>query len=409
MKKKQINCPLPIFDSLEYLSIANYEHLNKQYDLQDINMAHRFIHSYKGSIGTFNSYRREIERLLHWCYLIVGKKLKELKRDDIENYISFCQKPPRNWIGLTKPPRFIVKDSIRIPNASWRPFVVTISKASYRMGKMPNLNEFILSQSALKELFAILSSFFNYLLQEEYLFTNPVALIRQKSKYIRKTQGHIKIRRLSELQWQTVIKLAEELAEKNPELHERTLFIMSLLYSLYLRISELTANERFTPTMNHFSRDADGNWWFTTVGKGNKERTIAVSDAMLNALKRFRKFLQLSSLPSPADTSFLLPKTHGAGPITSTNHIRQIVQYCFDQAIEKLKADGLAEEAETLNEATVHWLRHTGISDDVKIRPLEHVRDDAGHSSIATTDKYINVEMRARHSTAKKKVIVEKD
>ncbi len=29
------------------------------------------------------------------------------------------------------------------------------------------------------------------------------------------------------------------------------------------------------------------------------------------------------------------------------------------------------------NLKTVHWLRHTGISDDVKIRPREHVREDA--------------------------------
>ena len=40
------------------------------------------------------------------------------------------------------------------------------------------------------------------------------------------------------------------------------------------------------------------------------------------------------------------------------------------------------------NEATVHWLRHTGIFEDVKSRPREHVRDDAGHSSGAITDRY---------------------
>ena len=51
----------------------------------------------------------------------------------------------------------------------------------------------------------------------------------------------------------------------------------------------------------------------------------------------------------------------------------------------------------------VHWLRHTGISDDVKRRPKEHVRDDAGHSSSATTDRYIDIEKRERHASAKKK------
>jgi hypothetical protein len=55
--------------------------------------------------------------------------------------------------------------------------------------------------------------------------------------------------------------------------------------------------------------------------------------------------------------------------------------------------------------ATVHWLRHTGISDDVKIRPREHVRDDAGHSSSAITDKYIDIELRERHRSARNKII----
>ena len=55
--------------------------------------------------------------------------------------------------------------------------------------------------------------------------------------------------------------------------------------------------------------------------------------------------------------------------------------------------------------ATVHWLRHTSISDDVKIRPREHVRDDAGHSSSAITDKYIDIELRERHRSARNKII----
>ena len=63
------------------------------------------------------------------------------------------------------------------------------------------------------------------------------------------------------------------------------------------------------------------------------------------------------------------------------------------------------EDADQLANATVHWLRHTGISEDVKIRPREHVRDDAGHSSGAITDKYIDIELRARHGTARKKRI----
>ena len=70
-----------------------------------------------------------------------------------------------------------------------------------------------------------------------------------------------------------------------------------------------------------------------------------------------------------------------------------------------MKNDGFSEDAERLETATVHWLRHTGISEDVKSRPREHVRDDAGHGSSATTDRYVDVERAERHASARDKLI----
>jgi site-specific recombinase XerD len=396
--------PIPLFDSMDFIEEATCPALVSSYQA-DFTQALAFLKSYIGSQGTFNSYRREVERLLHWSWIFAQKSLPELKRADLEDFINFCQAPPKTWIGIKKAPRFLDKEGLRIPNLEWRPFVVTVSKSSHRKGIALDRDKFKLSNGAIKETFAILGSFYNYLLQEEYVFMNPVALIRQKSKFIRKHQSQPKIRRLSDLQWQYVLNTAKQMAADDPK-HERTLFIMSALYAMYLRISELTATKRWQPCMNDFHRDSENRWWFTTVGKGNKERQIAVSDAMLSALQRWRKHLQLSTLPSPADDSPLLPKQKGHGPISSTTYVRSIVQHCFDHAIENLKKDNHPEEAESLLEATVHWLRHTGISDDVKVRPREHVRDDAGHGSGATTDKYIDIELKQRHRSAKDKPLI---
>ena len=265
--------PLALFDSLEHISEQQcFNYLSADYPRNDITQALSFLKAYKGSKGTFNSYRREIERLIHWSVLIANKPLNQLTREDIESFIAFCQAPPQTWIGTTKPPRFITKNAERIPNPAWRPFVATISKVARRKGAEVDPNQFEISGGSLREVLAILSSFFNYLLQEEYTRINPVALIRQKSQFVRKTQGRPKIRRLSELQWQYVIKTAKNLAEQEPDKHERSLFIMSALYAMYLRISELACSDRWEPVMNHFYRDGDEHWWFTTVGKGNKER-----------------------------------------------------------------------------------------------------------------------------------------
>lgn len=394
--------PIPLFDTLA--NINNFS-VGITGHKEDLKYAQSFLYSYRGSEATFNAYRREVERLLHWSWTICKKSLQELRRADIETFIEFCQNPPLAWIGTKNVARFVDEGGTRVANPEWRPFVVNVSKTAHQKGEQADLKKYLLSQKALQSIFAIIGSFYNYLMQEDYVEANPVTQIRQKSKFIRKQQGHQTIRRLSELQWTYAIETATLLAGDQPEKHERTLFIMSALYSMYLRISELAAAKRWQPQMGHFHKDADGNWWFTTVGKGNKQRNITVSDAMLAALKRYRIHLGLAPLPYPGETTSLLTKAKGKGAISSTRHIRVIVQHCFDTTAERLMTDGFHEEAEQLKAATVHWLRHTGISDDVKHRPREHVRDDAGHGSSAITDKYIDVELRARHASAKKKLI----
>ncbi|MDF2867386.1 MAG: wecD [Gammaproteobacteria bacterium] len=403
--------PTPLFDTIEHLSTlrkqAKYnrsEIANNRIE-EDYHYAIEFIYSYRGSEATFNAYRREIERLLHWSWLIAQKSVKDLRRHDIEDFIEFCQKPPITWIGTKNVARFIEQSGSRIINPNWRPFVATVSKIAHRKGETPSPKNYSLSQKAVQAIFAILSSFFNYLIQEDYAAINPVTQMRQKSKFIRKQQTQSVIRRLSELQWAYVIETAELLASQQPEIHERTLFIMNALYGMYLRISELASSARWQPQMGHFYKDSDDNWWFITVGKGNKERLITVSDAMLQALKRYRRSFGLSLLPTTGETTALIINTKTRKPLTSTRQIRSIVQICFNEAIERLIRDGFLEDAEQLKAATVHWLRHTGISDDVKHRPREHVRDDAGHGSSAITDKYIDIELRARHASGRRKII----
>lgn len=387
-------CIKPLFDTLKELPEQDPPESTNASQRNTWQLTYDFLISYRGSEATFNSYRRELERFLHWLWQVRKMSLNAVKRQDIEAFIEFCQKPPIDWVGHKQVSRFITKDGERTANPDWRPFVTT-GDAKYHT----------LSPKALQAIFGILSSFFSYLIQEDVIGYNPVAQIRQKSKYLRKSQQQAPIRRLSELQWAYVLETTEQMAAAEPAVHERSLFIMNALYGMYLRISELAASDRWLPQMGHFHQDHDGNWWFRTVGKGNKERIIAVSDAMLSALKRYRHSLNLSELPYPGENTPLLSKTRGRGPITSTRQIRSIVQVCFDRAIAHLQKDDFKHEAEQLSAATVHWLRHTGISDDVKHRPREHVRDDAGHGSSAITDRYIDVELRERHRSAKRKQI----
>jgi len=374
-----------------------------QYLSRDYQLALHFLYSYRGSPDTFRAYRRDIERLLQWSWFVREVSLLKLKREDIESFIEFCMKPHKRWIGLKTVARFKTVDGQRVPNPQWRPFEISLSKKDRQVGAEPNKANYQIASSTLKVMLGVLSSFYNYLLQEEAISANPVTLIRQKSKFMRKETNMPVIRRLSDKQWETVLSVTVEMADQNPQ-YERTLFMISCLYGMYLRISELAANDRWTPTMGDFFKDSDGNWWFKTVGTGNKARQIAVSRSVLAALKRYRKKLNLSPYPSLGEKTPLIPhaKNHHL-PVRDKRWIRTLVQESFDSAVYQLAVEGEQTEAEQLKSATVHWLRHTGISDDVKVRPREHVRDDAGHSSGAITDRYINIELRERAKSARMK------
>jgi len=399
--------PSPLIDTLELIK-ANKPIPSTILFQEDWKCVLGFLKQYDGNQQTFNAYRRELERLLQWSWLIIKKSILTLKREDIGDYLQFCLKPPKSWIGTKRLYRFVDKDGKRIPNSKWRPFVATVTKTEHKEGVAPDKSKYHLSPKAIREIFTVLNSFYNTLLIEEKVTINPVMLVKQKSRYIQKQQTQKQILRLTDEQWEICVKTINEMAENN-ERYQRVLFVMSAMYLMYLRISEFVATERWTPSMNHFYQDSDNQWWFKTLGKGNKLRTIAVSNAMLEALKKYRVSRELSSLPPPSDNSPLIPKLKGHGPIEDTRHLRNLIQECFDKASEKLRKQGKTNEANSLDTATVHWLRHTGISDDInkRGRSLAHVRDDAGHTSVSTTDRYNDVEVKKRHASAINKKMIE--
>lgn len=400
--------PRPLFDTLENIHEITAETINYIQSLNIVNaekellLTQEFLKSYANSKDTFTAYRREVERILHWSWLIRAKSIKEINRNDIRDYMEFVNKPLKSWISTKITSRFSNNpEGERVVNENWRPFVVKIKKISRKLGNEPDKDDYQLGNKSIEAIFAVLSSYFTYLQQEEYIESNPVALIRQKKGYIQRQQTHKVTRKLSRVQWRNVIDTAEEMAKHDP-IHERTLFLTSAFYLLGLRISELAHNTDRIATMGNFAPDKRGSWWFTTVGKGNKMRDVAVPDELLDALKRYRISVDLPPLPSRDESTPLLLKLKGKDGL-GTRQIRNLVQTVFDKAIEKLNKAGKLDEAQDLANATVHWLRHTAISSEVEYRPREHIRDDVGHENPSTMDKYIDTDRVARHLSAKHK------
>ncbi len=356
--------------------------------------------------ATYNLFRGETEKFLLWSWLINKKSVVQLKRRDLESYIDFVNKPPHYWISNYVYRRFDNRNGIRDINPDWRPFTIKIPKAQ-RLDdidfKQKKLN-YKCSQDALKATFSVLNVFYDHLVTEDYAFGNAIASVKKDCPYLIKDSSFNEVKRLSSLQWDFILESSIKMADED-ESHERTLFIIATLKTLYLRISELSERTNWSPVMGHFWQDKDKNHWFKVFGKGAKQRDVSVPDSYLEYLDRYRQSRALSGYPLSSETDPLIHKLKGSGGMTA-RQLRRIVQQGFDFAYQQMVKEGFASEAQILKEATTHWLRHTGASMDIDSRPLKHMADELGHASMGTTDRiYVQSDHLERAKSGKKRLI----
>jgi site-specific recombinase XerD len=360
--------------------------------LMDFKWAYAFINeSCDNSSATFKAYRNAIERLLLFMWYKQNKSLKDINKHDFKAFLEFSQHPDEEWIGLHSR-RF---DLNRRPVRDWRPFTLKPPKGKTQEDMSPTYK---VAEGTTKSVISRLSSFFSTLVYEEYIPSNPAFLLKNKSKYIAK-RDKLPVKRLTNRQLEYCLEEAEIMAFESPEIHERTRFIINFMLSTYVRISEMVPGDRHIPLMGDFLRDEDGHWWFNVIGgKGNKNRQVALSDEDVASLARYRESRNLTPYPTYNDSEPLITRIRGTGQVRSGRNIRLIVQNCFDRTQRRLMDDNFVQDASTLHEATVHWLRHTGISEDLNAndRPLSHVADDAGHSDLKTTSLYIDSDLKDR-------------
>lgn len=419
-----MSCPKAVFDDIDELKqysgarivksrphpLAMPKHLDREKALEDYRASLDFLLSYSASQDTFKSYRREVDRFILWLWFVHKDHLGTVKRGDIESYLDFIRNPPLTWIGVERSRRFILKDGIREPNEAWRPFVVTLPKTAGKTAEDMDERQWKQSPAALKSTMAILRTYFEYLLDEEIVDRNPVAQIKARSRKATSTQKTGDIKRLTHVQITYLFEAVESMeVSLGKNQYERLRFILHCMMSMYLRISEIASPGDRQPVHGDFyyrihtsGRREEKTWWFRVVGKGNKEREIPVNDDLLYQLKRYRAHLGLTSLPSIGEKLPLFQKDIGKGGLTSSRHVRNMLQEVFDRAAQLLREKGRQDDSDALAACTAHWLRHTGISIDVQHRPLSHVRDGAGHASIATTGIYVENDALEVHQSAQK-------
>ena len=418
---------IPLFDSFEFIQVGNS--IVNQYITQIsmekvvdaglvIEHASDWLFEQKHNENNYKTYRSELTTFLHWCFDVVSMSPIDVTRKDMSRYVDYCQTPPIALIGYFNVPQFRLDKLCdeRVPNAQWRPFV-----GKKHLGQV---QPYVLSDNALKTKMAILSSFYSYLTSEEYCERNPAQIWLNHSRFSAnrsyQRQNHEDENNLAftELQWSYVMSTVTAQAEEFPELHQRSLFLISLIYSCYLRISDVSARAGYSPVMNQFKHNQQtGIWSFhIPLSKGGKKRNVAISKALLEALVKYRQFLGLTDYPGPNENHPLFVRHKAAGRgrdvgILNANlgirHVRDEIQSIINLAAERIETDGFIQDGAQMRKLTAHNIRHTGITHDINInrRPLSHVQADAGHESIDTTSQYLHTSQVERHESAFNKPI----
>ena len=336
-----------------------------------------FLLEFRDAPLTLVSYSKEIERLLLWCIHIIKLNISSLRRDHLMAYQDFLKNPePKNvWVGA-KVKRQLADGSA---NPNWRPF-----------GKA-------LSATTINKVITILDSFFNYLVQTNYLTGNPLAVDRRRKKR-NKTKPQLTDRYLEIDEIYSVLNALSNYAQKNnQETFQvvRSRYIILLLFYTGLRLAE-AANH----TMGNFIQREE-NWFLRVMGKGKKLREIPVPDDLLSALADFRKS---AGLPSPEpkfrEKTPLIPMQNLKQPI-STRRIDQILKWAFNLGAQQFDVKE-PRRASKLRQASAHWLRHSYVTYLLDSgAPLKVVQENAGHSDVGTTMHYRHVAQTDRHEATR--------
>jgi site-specific recombinase XerD len=336
-----------------------------------------FLREYKDSPETLRSYTKEIERLLLWCVHVAKVNISSLRRDHMLLYQEFLKdpQPKKTWCApsvsrLNKDGSF---------NTSWRPFVKG------------------LGGSSINKAIKILDSFFNYLVQTNYLIGNPLAVDRRRKKR-NQSKPRIIDRYLELDEIHAVLNaLAEHPITDDTVRFQvvRARYIILLLFYTGLRIAE-SANH----TMGHFIL-REKHWFLRVIGKGKKLREIPIPDELLRALADFRHAVGLPTAePQFQESTPLIPMQNLKSAITP-RRIDQILKWAFNLGAVRFESTH-PQKASKLRAASAHWLRHSYVTYLLEAgAPLKVAQENAGHSDIGTTMLYSHVAQTDRFEATK--------
>ena len=341
-------------------------------DWEAINL---WLAQYLDNANTHAAYEKEVTRFFVWVLATRRKPFSSVIYEDWEAYRAFLAdpQPAAEWVSDRK--RAMSRDS-----SAYRPFLGPLSPASQRFTQ------------------TVLWNLFEWLRGVGYLAGNPIIVSRRRGRVPRRSVQRV----LSTEQWQGVVNSIERYPRSSAtevRQHAQARWVVSLFFTTAVRTSEAVG--AVMGDIYSVRDPADGQFkvFLRVIGKGDKERSIPVTEAFSEEIRRYRTAFGLTAWPAPYETVplvFSLQSKSSLKPLTRQGLYAQL-KAIFARASD-LMAGHNPGAAENLRAASTHWLRHTAATEmlhsGVDLRTVQEV---LGHASIATTGLYSHTEQLRTH------------
>lgn len=228
---------------------------------------------------------------------------------------------------------------------------------------MADLHDLGITARSRARILSGIKAFFHFLVRDNEISNDPSQLLESP-----RTGTHLPDVLTLE-QVDTMSRLAMETAP-TPQLGQRNVAIMELLYGCGLRVSELCSLQL---------RNIDFNNSFLIItGKGNKQRLVPVSDYTLQIMREY----------IDGARSQLTPARGCEGTVFLSYRGREMSRVMVFYIVRQLARDAGVEK-----KVSPHTLRHTFathlLEGGANLRAIQMM---LGHESIATTEIYLHVD-----------------
>jgi len=322
--------------------------------------------------NTWRQKRKEIERFMLWLMFERRTLLSSAAINDFTDYLKFIADPPENWKGK------------RVPRGpKWRPFEDKLKASSVQQAKVH------------------LADCIGWLCDLRYLDFN---ITNNKNIKVTQNRNNLEVHRhipSSLLIW--IWDWLQSLPEDDKEAI-RWRFACEFLVRTGLREAEFA-----NASMGSIYREVNGNterWYINVTGKGNKVRNVPIVN--IEPLIKYRTSMGLAPLPTIGDSTPLWLPLRGKNnvqPAAIYTSIKKMVKaaglHLKNQAMEEpdlQKKRTMLANADLLGSVSPHWFRHSYATHAINEgTSLKSVQIALGHSSVITTECYINTEKRQVH------------